>query len=64
MIEKVVGWIVGVYLVLQIPYLVYYNVLQITCQWRCRKKKYLKPFNPCHESDCKFAKYCDDYESK
>lgn len=62
--EQIIGWLAGILLVVHIPYLIYYNVIQNKSRWRCRGKKYFRPFNPCRESGCKFAKYCDDYEIK
>ena len=62
MIEQILGWLVGIYILFYIPVLIYFNVIQISCKWRCRKKKYSKLFNPCKESDCKFRKYCDEYQ--
>ena len=64
MIEKIVGWLVGIYILFYIPILIYFNVIQISSKWRCRKKKYSKLFNPCKEHDCKFRRYCDEYERK
>lgn len=62
MIERVVNWFVSILIVLNIPYMIYFNVVHIFSKWKCRKKQYFKPFNACHESDCKFAGYCRHYE--
>lgn len=60
--EKVISWIVSIVIILYIPYTIYFNIIQISSKWKCRKKNYLKPFHSCHENNCKFAKYCEDYE--
>lgn len=62
MVEQIVGWSVGILMVLNILYITYYNIVCISSKLKCRKKKYLKPINTCHENDCKFAKYCEQYE--
>lgn len=62
MIEQIVSWLVSIYIVFYIPYMIYLNVIQISSKWRCRKKKYSKLFNPCHERGCRFRSYCDEYE--
>lgn len=62
MIEQAINWLVSTLMILCILYLVYYNAVQISAKWKCRKKRYMKPLNTCHESDCKFAQYCEHYE--
>lgn len=62
MVERVISWVVSILIVLYIPYMIYFNIVHFVCKWKCRKKKYLKPIRSCHESNCKFADFCEDYE--
>lgn len=62
MIEQIFGWVVGIMMLFFIPYTIYFNIIQIYSRWKCRKKTYFKPFKSCHNSSCKFSKYCEDYE--
>lgn len=62
MIEQIVNWTIGILMVLALPYVVYFNAIHFSARWKCRKKGYAKPFNACHESDCKYAGYCQEYE--
>lgn len=61
-IEKVVSWIVSILLVIYTPYMIYFNIVHFVYKWKCRKKKYDCFLNRCHESECKFAKHCQNYE--
>lgn len=62
MVEQAISWCVSILIVLEISYMIYFNVVQIAAKSKCRKKQYFKPFKPCHESGCKFADYCEKYE--
>lgn len=62
MLETVGGWIVGIFLVLYIPYTIYFNIVHFVCKWKCRNKHYNEYFNRCYEKECKWARYCDNYE--
>lgn len=59
MIADIVKW--TVYGVVAL-YIIYFQFFRISSRWKCRKKKYLKPINTCHEDGCKFASCCCDYE--
>lgn len=62
MIEQIVGWVVGILFLAFLPYTIYFNILHFRSKWKCRKKHYNEFFNRCHESECKFSRYCDYYE--
>lgn len=55
---KIVNWITCAIVLLSVPF----QIVRISSRWKCRKKKYLKPINTCHEDDCPFAKCCGEYE--
>ena len=62
MIERIVGWVVGIFFIVSLPYTIYFNIIQISSKWKCRKKHYNQFFNRCHESECKFSRYCEYYK--
>lgn len=62
MVEQIASWVVSLIIMAEISYIVYLNIIQVVSRRKCRKKRYCKPFKPCHESDCKFAGYCEKYE--
>lgn len=62
MVEQVISWCVSILIVLEISYMIYFNVVQIAAKSKCRKMQYFKPFKTCHKSDCKFSEYCENYE--
>ncbi len=61
MMEQIVGWVVGILFIASLPYTIYFNIIQISSKWKCRKKHYNEFFNRCHESECKFSDYCQCY---
>ena len=62
MVYRVISWCVSILIMVDISCMIYFNAVQIFAKRKCRKKQYSKPFNACHESDCKFAEYCQHYE--
>ena len=62
MVEQAISWCVSILMIVEVSYMAYLNIVQAVSKWKCRKKRYCKPFKPCHESDCKFAGYCEKYE--
>lgn len=58
MIEQIMNVWTCAILLLSVPFL----AVRIYFKWKCRKKHYLKPINPCHEDGCKFASCCGEYE--
>lgn len=62
MVEQIVGWCGSILIMANISYVIYLNIVHISSWLKCRKKQYFVPFNPCHESDCKFSEYCQHYE--
>lgn len=62
MVGRVLSWFFSVLIIMNIPYMIYFNIVHILSRWKCRKKRYSKPFRACHESDCMFAGYCRHYE--
>lgn len=62
MVGRVLSWFFSILIMLNIPYIIYFNIAHAISKWKCRKKQYSRIFNPCHESDCKFAQYCEKYE--
>lgn len=52
----------GIYLAVFIPYMIYFNHMHFYCKFKCRKKHYHRDFNPCFESNCKFARFCYNYK--
>lgn len=61
MMDVIMGWVAAALVVLFAVYTAYYNVVRISSRWRCRKKGYNNLFKTCHESGCKFARYCENH---
>ena len=61
MFEQIVGWVVGIFFIASLPYTIYFNIIQISSKWKCRKKHYNEYFNRCYERECKFSNYCGCY---
>ena len=62
MLEQAVSWGVGIIMMVDVSYIIYLNIVQIFAKIKCRKKRYCKPLNTCHESGCRYAEYCEHYE--
>ena len=62
MVERAISWCVSILMVMEVSYIIYLNIVQSVSKWKCRKKRYSKPLNACHESSCKWANYCENYE--
>lgn len=60
-VEQIIGWIVGISLIVFIPYTIYFNIVHFSSKFKCRKKHYDEYFNRCHEDDCKWSKFCENY---
>lgn len=62
MLENVIGWMVDIVFIIMTPIAIIFNIVQFSFKWKCRKKHYNEYLNPCHESNCKWAKFCENYE--
>lgn len=60
-IEKIISWIVGIFLIVSIPYTIYFNIVHFYSKFKCRKKHYNDFLNRCHESNCRWAEFCECY---
>ena len=62
MLKSVGVLVLAFYLILWTPYTIYFNIVHISCKWKCRKKHYNEYTNLCHESDCRYFKLCTKYQ--
>lgn len=64
MIIKEIFWSVAfLYFLISMPVMLVYHIVNFCFQWKCRKKRYEKFwFNKCYEKECKWARFCDNYE--
>lgn len=62
MLEAVVSWVVDIFLIICIPITIIFNIVHLSFKWKCRKKHYDEYLNPCHESNCKWSRFCENYE--
>lgn len=62
-IEKIISWMISIFLVVSAPYTIYFNVVHFCSKFKCRKKHYNEYFNCCHEGDCKWSKFCENYRN-
>ena len=61
MMETVLSWAGAVVVVVVVLFMVYFNAVRLSARWMCRKEGYNKSFKPCHNSECKYSQYCEDY---
>lgn len=62
MLEAVIKWIVEILFIICALISTIINIAHLSFKWKCRKKHYNEYLNPCHESDCKWSKFCENYE--
>ena len=50
-----------IYFAISVPITIICLIAYFVCRLKCHKMHYNKYFNPCHNSDCRFSEYCEDY---
>ena len=62
MIAQIISRLVSFAILLFIPYTIYFNVVHFRSRWKCHKKHHELFFNCCNERNCKWSKYCKNYQ--
>lgn len=61
-ISKVISYIGSLLIVIFTLYTIIFSIIRFCSKWKCRKKHYDVYYNRCHESKCKYASYCENYQ--
>ena len=61
MIRAALFWLFVVYYSISILLTIIFAVIRCVCRGKCRKMRYDQYSNPCHNKDCKWSRYCEDY---
>ena len=61
MIKFVLVSLFCVYFIISIPITIICFIAYFVSRLKCHKMHYNKYSNPCHNSGCRFSKYCEDY---
>lgn len=57
-----IDWIADIAFIICALIALIVNIIQWSYKWKCRKKHYNEYLNPCHENDCKWSRFCENYE--